>query len=59
MKSKKSEENIKFIWMPTSLQTSDDSVVKAMVRGKTIMEYGNGRLKKDIIKIWGKIQESL
>ncbi len=37
----------------------DDSVVKAMVRGKTIMEYGNGSVKKDIIKIWQKIQESL
>ena len=37
----------------------DDSVVKAMIRGKTIMEYGNGRVKKDIIKIWGKIQESI
>jgi MinD superfamily P-loop ATPase len=37
----------------------DDSVVKAMVRGKTIMEYGNGSVKKDIIKIWEKIQESL
>lgn len=59
MKSINSEENMKFKTMPTSLQTSDDSVVKAMVRGKTIMEYGNGRLKKDIIMIWGKIQESL
>lgn len=37
----------------------DDSVVKAMIRGKTIMEYGNGSVKKDIIKIWEKIQESL
>ncbi len=37
----------------------DDSVVKAMIRGKTIMEYGNGSVKKDIIKIWEKIKESL
>ena len=37
----------------------DDSVVKAMIRGKTIMEYGNGKVKKDIIKIWEKIQKSL
>jgi len=37
----------------------DDSVVKAMVEGKTIIEYGNGKVKESIITIWEKIQEKL
>lgn len=37
----------------------DESVVKAMINGKTIMEYGNGKAKKVIERIWEQIQESL
>jgi len=37
----------------------DESIVKAMIGGKTIMEYGNGKVKKVIERIWRKIQKSL
>jgi MinD superfamily P-loop ATPase len=37
----------------------DESVVKAMINGKTIMEYENGKAKKVIEGIWEKIQGSL
>ncbi len=34
----------------------DDSVVKAMVDGLTIIEYTNSKAKKEIISIWEKIK---
>ncbi len=34
----------------------DDSVVKAMVDGLTIIEYTNGKAKQEIINIWEKIK---
>ena len=37
----------------------DKSVVKAMVEGKTIMEYPDGKVKKEISEIWGKLQREL
>ena len=33
----------------------DESVIKAMVQGKTIMEYGNGKMKDRMISLWDKI----
>jgi MinD superfamily P-loop ATPase len=33
----------------------DKSVVKAMVQGKTIIEYQDGKVKDEIIDIWNKI----
>lgn len=35
----------------------DESIVKAMVDGKTIIEYTDGRAKQEIINIWQKIKE--
>ena len=35
----------------------DDSVVKAMVEGKTIIEFRNGKVKDDIITIWEKLKD--
>jgi MinD superfamily P-loop ATPase len=37
----------------------DDAVVRAMVAGKTVVEYGNGKIKKSIEEIWSKISEDL
>jgi MinD superfamily P-loop ATPase len=37
----------------------DESIVHAMVEGKTIVEYGNGKLKKRIEELWSKISEEL
>jgi MinD superfamily P-loop ATPase len=35
----------------------DEAVVRAMVEGKTIVEYGNGKIKKSIVDIWSKVSE--
>jgi len=35
----------------------DESIVKAMVEGKTIIEYPDGKAKKEIIKIWNELQK--
>ena len=35
----------------------DESVVKAMVEGKTIIEYPIGKAKKEISEIWDKFQK--
>jgi MinD superfamily P-loop ATPase len=35
----------------------DDSVVKAMVDGLTVIEYTNGKTKQEIINIWNKIKQ--
>jgi MinD superfamily P-loop ATPase len=37
----------------------DESVVHAMVEGKTIVEYRNGKIKKSIEELWSKISEEL
>jgi len=37
----------------------DESVVKAMVEGMTIIEFTDGRAKQDLIKIWQKLEEEL
>lgn len=37
----------------------DDSVVKAMVDGKTVMEYENGIVKEKITSIWEKLKDRL
>jgi len=37
----------------------DKSVVKAMVEGKTIIEYQDRKVKNEIINIWGKLQKEL
>jgi MinD superfamily P-loop ATPase len=37
----------------------DESVIKAMINGKTIMEYGNGKAKEVIERIWEQIKESI
>jgi len=37
----------------------DKSVVKAMVRGKTIIEYQDGKIKDEIINIWEKLEKEL
>ena len=37
----------------------DKSVVKAMVDGKTIIEYGHSRVKDEIIDIWEKLEKEL
>jgi len=34
----------------------DESVVKAMVEGKTVIEFADGKAKKEIIKIWNTFQ---
>jgi len=34
----------------------DKSIVEAMVQGKTIIEYSDGKVKEEIINIWEKIQ---
>ena len=37
----------------------DESFVRAMVEGKTIVEYRNGKIKKRIEELWSKISEEL
>lgn len=37
----------------------DENVVKAMVEGKTIIEYPNGRAKEKIIEIWKNLQKEI
>ena len=37
----------------------DKSVVEAMVRGKTIIEHPDGKVKEEIINIWQRLEESL
>lgn len=37
----------------------DKSVVKAMVDGKTIIEYQNGKVKDEIINIWEKLEKEV
>ncbi len=37
----------------------DESVVKAMVEGMTIIEFTDSRAKQDLIKIWKKLEEEL
>jgi MinD superfamily P-loop ATPase len=37
----------------------DEAVVQAMVAGKTVVEYGNGKIKKSIEEIWSKISEEI
>lgn len=37
----------------------DKSVVKAMVQGKTIMEFNGRRMKDEITAIWGKLQRAM
>jgi MinD superfamily P-loop ATPase len=39
--------------------TFDKSVISAMVEGKTIIEFDNGKAKKDIIEIWEKLKRNL
>jgi len=36
----------------------DKSIVSAMVEGKTIIEYKDGKPKNDIIRIWEKLKEN-
>jgi MinD superfamily P-loop ATPase len=36
--------------------TFDKSVINAMVEGKTIIEFDNGKASKEIIEIWGKLK---
>jgi len=33
----------------------DQAVVESIVAGKTVVEYTNGLLKQELMKIWGKI----
>ncbi|MDH5186016.1 MAG: 4Fe-4S binding protein [candidate division WOR-3 bacterium] len=35
----------------------DESVVRAMVEGKTIIEYPDGKVKEEVINIWNRIEE--
>ena len=37
----------------------DRSVVEAVVKGKTIIEYTSGKVKQEIINAWEKVQEKL
>jgi len=37
----------------------DEAVVKAMVKGKTIIEYPEGKTKGEISRIWDKLQEGI
>ncbi|MDP8212435.1 MAG: ATP-binding protein [Candidatus Zapsychrus exili] len=37
----------------------DKSIVDAMVKGKTIIEYPEGRSKEEICKIWDRLKEKL
>ncbi len=37
----------------------DKSMVKAMVKGKTIIEYPDGRAKEEISEIWEKLQREM
>jgi len=37
----------------------DENVVKAMVRGKTVIEYQDGVVKEKIITIWERLREEL
>ena len=37
----------------------DESIVKAMVEGKTIIEYPDGEAKGEISKIWGSLQKQI
>ncbi|MCK4463245.1 MAG: ATP-binding protein [Candidatus Omnitrophica bacterium] len=36
----------------------DESIVKAMVEGKTIIEYPEGESKREVSKIWDRLSES-
>jgi MinD superfamily P-loop ATPase len=38
--------------------TFDKSVISAMVEGKTIIEFDNGKAKKEIIEIWEKLKRN-
>jgi MinD superfamily P-loop ATPase len=35
----------------------DRSVVEAMVEGKTIIEYGDGRIRDEIVDIWERLEK--
>lgn len=37
----------------------DDSIVKAMVEGKTVIEYNSCKSEKEIRRIWGRLEENL
>ncbi len=37
----------------------DEQIVKAMVEGKTIMEYSDGKTKKKITEIWNRLQKEV
>lgn len=37
----------------------DESIVKAMVDGKTIIEYPDGKAKEEISEIWSKLQSAV
>ncbi len=37
----------------------DDSIVKAMVKGKTVIEYNSCKSEKEIRRIWGRLKENL
>ena len=37
----------------------DKAVVEAMVRGKTITEYADGKAKKEISEVWGRLQAEI
>ncbi len=37
----------------------DESIVKAMVEGKTIIEYSDGRAKEEISEIWERLQREM
>ncbi len=37
----------------------DESVVKSVVQGKTIMEYADGRVKSQIRNIWQRLEKEL
>jgi MinD superfamily P-loop ATPase len=36
----------------------NESVVRAMLEGKTIIEYNDGKVKQEVINIWKKIEEA-
>jgi len=37
----------------------DENVVKAMVQGKTIMEYAGGKAKKEVGEVWKKLEKEI
>jgi MinD superfamily P-loop ATPase len=39
--------------------TFDKSVVTAMVKGKTIIEFNKGEAKKEILRIWERLKKDL